>query len=161
MFLNILVALDGSAASVRAVAEAADLARVNKAKLTLITVTPPVIQSAPFAGMNAETLLEELNEWAARTLRDARASLPDDVVAHTVQRHGQPGHEIVAELERAATTCSCSARVDADAPAPLSSAPSTRTSTTTPTRRSSRSKATPRPTRSPAEASAEARSGRA
>ena len=33
-------------------------------------------------------------------LRDARASLPDDVAPHTVRRRGHPGEEIVAELER-------------------------------------------------------------
>jgi nucleotide-binding universal stress UspA family protein len=100
VFLNILVAVDGSPASRRALAEAVDLARGSNARLTLITVTPAVTQFAAFAGTTPEALTAQVDEWAARILRDARASLPDDVAAHSVQRRGHPGEEIVAELKR-------------------------------------------------------------
>jgi nucleotide-binding universal stress UspA family protein len=100
VFLNILVAVDGSDAARCALAEAADLARVSNAQLTLIAVAPPVTQFASFAGTTPEKLRDQVDEWAARVLRDARASLPDDVAAHTVQRGGNPGEDIVAELER-------------------------------------------------------------
>ena len=100
MFLNILVAVDGSAASQRALAEAADLTRCGNAQLTLITVAPPATQFAPLAGITPETLQVQLDEWAARILRDELASLPDDVSAHTAQHRGHAGEEIVAELER-------------------------------------------------------------
>jgi nucleotide-binding universal stress UspA family protein len=42
----------------------------------------------------------ELDNWAARQLADATGCLPDDVLAHTVQRSGHVGPEIAAELER-------------------------------------------------------------
>ncbi|HEX6761782.1 MAG TPA: universal stress protein [Gaiellaceae bacterium] len=100
MFLNLLVAVDGSPASERALAEAVDLARCTNARLSLIAVAPPVTQFASLAGTDPGTLQDQLDEWAARILRDAQASLPDDVAAHTVRRRGHAGHEIVAELER-------------------------------------------------------------
>jgi nucleotide-binding universal stress UspA family protein len=100
VFLNMLVAVDGSPASQRALAEAVDLARCTNARLTLIAVAPPVTQFAPLAGTSPETLQDQLDGWAARILRDAEASLPDDVTAHTVQRRGRSGDEIVAELHR-------------------------------------------------------------
>jgi nucleotide-binding universal stress UspA family protein len=100
VFLNILVAVDGSAAAKRALDEAVDLTRAGNARLTLIAVAPPATQFASLAGTTAEMLRSQLDEWAARVLRDARASLPDDIAAHTVQRSGHPGEEIVAELER-------------------------------------------------------------
>lgn len=100
MFLNLLVAVDGSAASRRALAEAVDLARGNNARLTLIAVAPPVTDFTAFAGVAPETLRRQLDEWAARILRDARAALPHDVAAQTIQHSGHPGEEIVAELER-------------------------------------------------------------
>lgn len=100
MFLNILVAVDGSSASRRALAEAADLTRAGNARLTVIAVAPPATQFASLAGTTPEKLRNQLDEWAARVLREARTSLPDDVAPHTVQRRGHPGEEIVAELER-------------------------------------------------------------
>ena len=100
MFLNLLVAIDGSAASQHALAEAIDLARCQNSRLTLIAVAPPVTHLASFAGTTSEALHHQLDSWAAQILRAARASLPDDVSAHTVQRRGHPGEEIVAELKR-------------------------------------------------------------
>lgn len=100
MFLNILAAVDGSPSSRRALEQAVDLARTQNSKLTLITVAPPVDQYLPFAGISAEAMNVELERWAAATLAEAVASLPPDVTAHTVQRRGHAGEEILEELER-------------------------------------------------------------
>jgi nucleotide-binding universal stress UspA family protein len=100
MFLNILVATDGSPSAQEAVAHAVDLARAGNAKLTVMTVAPPLASYVTFAGVSRETMLAELGNWAAGILDEAVRSVPDDVVAHTVQRSGHPGPEVVRELER-------------------------------------------------------------
>jgi nucleotide-binding universal stress UspA family protein len=100
MFLNILVALDGSPSSRRALEHAVDLARAGNAKLTLITVAPPLSSYVTLAGVSRETMQAELDKWAADILDEAVRALPDDMTAHTVERSGHPGPEVVRELER-------------------------------------------------------------
>ena len=100
MFLNILVAIDGSASSGRALEQAIDLARAMNSKLTLITVAPPLSHYVTLAGVKPETMQEELEKWADGILRKAGATVPDDVVAHRVQRSGHAGQEILEEAER-------------------------------------------------------------
>lgn len=100
MFLNILVAIDGSASSSRALEQAIDLARAMNSKLTLITVAPPLSHYVTLAGVSRETMREELEKWADRILREAAAAIPDDVVAHRVQRSGNAGKKILEEMER-------------------------------------------------------------
>lgn len=100
MFLNILVAVDGSEPSQLALARAIELARAGNAKLTLIAVAPPAAAYVALAGLSAEQLNDELERWAKRVLDEARATVPEDVIAHTVQRSGHPGPEICKEIER-------------------------------------------------------------
>jgi nucleotide-binding universal stress UspA family protein len=100
MFLNILVAIDDSVSARRALEQAVDLARAMNSKLTLITVAPPLSLYVTLAGVSTKTMLEELDKWAADILRKAAAALPDDVVAHRVQRRGHPGPKILEEAER-------------------------------------------------------------
>jgi nucleotide-binding universal stress UspA family protein len=100
VFLNILVAVDGSESSRRGLEEAVDLARATNALLTLITVAPSVSGYAAFAGMTPERLRDDFGRWAADILSRAAALVPDDLNAHTLQRTGAAGPEIVRELER-------------------------------------------------------------
>jgi nucleotide-binding universal stress UspA family protein len=100
MFLNILVGLDGSPSSLQALERAAELARAGNAKLTLITVAPPVSSYVTLGGISVEMMRAELDKWAESVLKDAATSVPDDVVAHRVQRTGPAGPEIVEEIER-------------------------------------------------------------
>jgi nucleotide-binding universal stress UspA family protein len=102
VFLNILAAVDGSASSRRALEHAVDLAQRTNARLTLITVAPPLSHYVAFSGVSTETMQSELDAWADRILREAAATVPDDVLAHRVQRSGHAGPEIVKELERGA-----------------------------------------------------------
>jgi nucleotide-binding universal stress UspA family protein len=99
MFLNILVAIDGSKSSLEALEKAVDLAQAMGSKLTLITVAPPPSYYVTLAGVNPEMMKKELDNWAETTLKDAASLVPDDVIAHRVHRSGQAGPEIVGELE--------------------------------------------------------------
>jgi nucleotide-binding universal stress UspA family protein len=100
MFLNILAAVDGSPSSQLALERAYELARAGNAKLTLITVAPPVSSYVTLAGTSTETMAEELDKWAADRLDEAARTVPEDVIAHTVQRRGHAGHEILEEVKR-------------------------------------------------------------
>jgi nucleotide-binding universal stress UspA family protein len=100
VFLNILVAIDGSAPSRRALEHAIELVRAGNARLTLITVAPTPAMYVTLGGVSAETMRAELDEWAANVLKDATSAVPDDVIAHTVRRTGNAGPEIVDELRR-------------------------------------------------------------
>jgi len=99
VFLNILVGIDDSESSQRALACAVRLAETGNARLTLITVAPPVSSLVTLTGINSELLSAEVDRWAARVLKTALETLPADVIAHTIAAHGHPGPEIVAELE--------------------------------------------------------------
>ena len=100
MFLNILVGLDGSATSRRALEHAIALARAGNAKLTLVTVAPPVASYVTLAGLSTATMHAELDRWAAGVLARAVDVVPADVLAHTLQLSGDAGPEIVKELQR-------------------------------------------------------------
>lgn len=100
MFLNILVGVDDSESSGRALPYAVALAEAGNAKLTLITVAPPVSRFVPLTGINSELLSEQVDRWADRVLKAALESLPPTAIAHTIAAHGDPGPEIVAELKR-------------------------------------------------------------
>jgi nucleotide-binding universal stress UspA family protein len=98
MFRNILVAVDGSAQSARALEEAVDLARRMDGQLTLITVgtRPPVWPSAYQAIVSDAELQEEAHHVVER----AAAELPDDVSAATVARVGRASDEIVTQARK-------------------------------------------------------------
>ena len=71
-----------------------------RSKLTLITVAPPPSYYVTLAGVSGETMRRELDRWAESTVNEAAALVPDDVIAHRVQRSGHAGPEIVREIER-------------------------------------------------------------
>ncbi len=100
MFLNILVAVDGSPSSQRAVEQAVDLARAMNSILTLIAVAPPVPPYVTFAAVSAEQMQTDVERWAETKLHEAAGLIPDDVLVHRVQRSGHVGPEIVDELRR-------------------------------------------------------------
>lgn len=100
VFLNILVGLDASASAKRALGHAVELARAGNAKLTLITVAPPVSSYVTLAGVGVDTMADELDKWAEEVLEEGLRSVPDDVGAHTLLRRGHAGQEIIEELKR-------------------------------------------------------------
>ncbi len=100
MFLNILVGIDGSPSASRALDHGIALARAGNAKLTLITVAPPVSSYVTLGGIKSETMQRELEGWAAGLLARAVRLVPEDVLVHTIQRSGDAGPEIVKEIGR-------------------------------------------------------------
>jgi nucleotide-binding universal stress UspA family protein len=100
VFLNILAAVDGSPSSSRALEHAIDIARAMNSMLTVITVAPSSSRYIAVSGVSNDAMREELDEWARGVLADAVDAVPDDVIAHTIQRSGRAGQEIAAELER-------------------------------------------------------------
>lgn len=100
MFTNILVGLDGSESSQRALEHAIDLARSKDAKLTLMTVAPPVATYVTLAGVSIDTMSAELDKWAVNVLDEAARAVPPEITANRVQGRGHAGPEILKELKR-------------------------------------------------------------
>jgi nucleotide-binding universal stress UspA family protein len=92
MFRSILVAVDGSAHSARAVAEAVDLATAANGSLALISVgAPPRIWPSPYTAVVPDS---ELEHAAGKVVDEAAASL--SMPASKLVRVGRPADEVVA-----------------------------------------------------------------
>jgi nucleotide-binding universal stress UspA family protein len=100
VFENILVGLDGSPSSQRALENAIDLARTANGTLTLMTVAPPASSYVTLAGVSPETMNAELDKWASDILDQAAEHVPAVVRCRRVQSHGSAGEEILKELRR-------------------------------------------------------------
>jgi nucleotide-binding universal stress UspA family protein len=93
MFRNILVAVDGSAHSARAVAEAADLAAAGRGSLTLIAVgVPPVTFSIGYVIAIPDS---ELEDAARKVVDEAAAALLDNAPVSKLVGVGRPADVIV------------------------------------------------------------------
>jgi|SRR5436190_16895294 len=99
MFRNVLVAVDGSPTSRRALDAAGQLAEALNARLTLIAVAPEVPAFAYRAGVDAEKLEREAVAETERILADAVETLPDDLPVTKVLKQGNPGERIVEQIE--------------------------------------------------------------
>jgi nucleotide-binding universal stress UspA family protein len=113
MFLNILVAVDGSPSSLHALREAVDLARVQNSTLTILTVAPPAPPLLPVSGVDPAALRDDVERWAAQVLADAATTVPDDVLLRTVQRSATPARRSSTSSRPAATTSWCWGRAAA------------------------------------------------
>jgi nucleotide-binding universal stress UspA family protein len=100
LFSNILVGLDGSSSSERALKHAIDLANAGNAKLTLITVAPPPATYVTLGGVSIETMTAELDKWALNVLEKAARLVPEELNAGRVQARGDAGHQILNEVKR-------------------------------------------------------------
>lgn len=104
MFRNILVGVDGSPASDRALERAVELAREGNARLTLLTAIsrPPAFAAATGDAAAVAALTEGLSDDALARLRAAVAAVPEELPVTTlVSRRAVCG----ALLERVATGC--------------------------------------------------------
>jgi nucleotide-binding universal stress UspA family protein len=94
VFERILVAVDGSAESAHALAEAVDIASAGGGSLTLISVgVPPRIWPSAYTVYVSD---EELEHAAERVVDDAAAPIADTISLSKVVRVGRPADEIVA-----------------------------------------------------------------
>ena len=100
MYRNILVALDASEIAAQALAEAAELALALNSRLTIISVAPDLPSAAYRAGIDVKALEAEVLAEAEALMREAVDSLPEGLPVTTVVRRGNPGAEIVGQIER-------------------------------------------------------------
>jgi nucleotide-binding universal stress UspA family protein len=98
VFLNILVAVDGSEHAAQALRTAAQLAQEEHARLTVITAVPPAPALAQLsaAGVALVEVADLLGE-AGKRIRSQVDDLPDDV---SVQSMAVPGQPVAVILER-------------------------------------------------------------
>ncbi|HXD70292.1 MAG TPA: universal stress protein [Gaiellales bacterium] len=96
MFLNILVAVDGSAHADRALEEAVDLARAQRSRITLVSVASRTawrFMAGPYTGLLPTQ--DDANREAETTLRAAAARLDDDMPVTTVVGQGAAAAAII------------------------------------------------------------------
>jgi nucleotide-binding universal stress UspA family protein len=86
MFRNILVSVDGSDHSDRALDEAIDIARADQARLTILTAVnqPPVWAASAMAAGAYAVSAADLEKEAVDLMRRAVKRVPDDVPVTTI-----------------------------------------------------------------------------
>jgi nucleotide-binding universal stress UspA family protein len=94
VYRNILVAIDGSPDADAALAHAAELARDQRARLTLVTAVPQVPATALLASGAAPPRSEVIKHYA-ELLRVTAARLPDDVSVTTLLVEGPPARALI------------------------------------------------------------------
>jgi nucleotide-binding universal stress UspA family protein len=101
MFHRLLIAFDGSSHAQRALAEGIELARTNRAQLTVMTVAPEpsawAMGNGYVAPINVGELREQIQRGYQTVLDGAVDSVPDDLSVTKVLRWGPPGPAIVDE----------------------------------------------------------------
>lgn len=103
MFLRLLVAIDGSAHATRALAEAVDLARTNRATLTIMSTVPDMsswlLTGSSYGGsLDFEALASETEREYQQLLDRAIDALPQDVSVTKILTHGRPAERILEQL---------------------------------------------------------------
>jgi nucleotide-binding universal stress UspA family protein len=98
MFRNILVSIDGSAHSDRALREAIDLAEASRGRLTILTAVPKPSSWAgsPAAATVIESLVTDLEAESEQILRRAVDRVPDSIPVTKILTH-QPIRAALAE----------------------------------------------------------------
>jgi nucleotide-binding universal stress UspA family protein len=100
VFLNILVAIDGSEHGAAALRTGAQLAREEHARLTVVTAVPPAPAFAQLTAPGAAALGDAaylLGEAGARMTKQIEA-VPDDVSVTSIVMAGQPAQVILERL---------------------------------------------------------------
>ena len=89
MFRNILVAIDGSSHSDRALAEAIDLATSTNGRLTILAAVPrpPAWASTPTSAATIQALSADLEQETTEVLRDAADRVPPSIPLTKILSH--------------------------------------------------------------------------
>jgi nucleotide-binding universal stress UspA family protein len=101
VFRNILVSVDGSKHSDRAMAEAIDIATSSRARLTIITAVPPT-RSWVYTPANAaalESLADDLERESEDILRDAVARVPESIPVTKILTHDPIRKALLRQME--------------------------------------------------------------
>jgi nucleotide-binding universal stress UspA family protein len=101
VFHDVLVAVDGSRDAALALAAAVLAVQRSHAKLTIVAVAEDVTRR-PGAIAFDPTLQQRVDEATQEHLRDAVASVPEDIPVRTLFRRGRPGPEIVGAAREGA-----------------------------------------------------------
>jgi nucleotide-binding universal stress UspA family protein len=98
VFQSILVALDGSKHSERALEEAIDLVRTQGARLTLIAVgvRPAILPAQVISPIPTDADLEAA---AQAVLDEAATAIPEGIAVSTCARSGRAADEIIERIE--------------------------------------------------------------
>ena len=99
MFLDILVAIDGSEHAAQALRTAAQLASEEHARLTVITAVPrtPALAQITASGAALAELADIMGD-AGKQMRTQVDALPDDISVTTVVASGHAAPEILKRL---------------------------------------------------------------
>src|ERR1700752_5148919 len=86
MFRNILVSVDGSEQSERALDEAIDIARADQSRLTILTAVcqPPLWAASAMAAGACAVTAAELEKEAVEVMRRAVDRVPRDIPVTTI-----------------------------------------------------------------------------
>jgi nucleotide-binding universal stress UspA family protein len=100
VFLNILVAVDGSEHGAAALRTAAQLAGEEHARLTVLTAVPAIPASAQFssAGVAALGDAAQLMGEVGASIRRQVDALPDDISVTSIVVAGHPANVILSRL---------------------------------------------------------------
>ena len=100
MFLNILVAVDGSEHGAAALRTAAQLAGEEHARLTVLTAVPAIPASVQFssAGVAALGDAAQLMGEVGASIRRQVDALPDDISVTSIVVAGHPANVILSRL---------------------------------------------------------------
>ena len=101
VYRNILVAVDGSPDAEAALAHAGALARDQRARLTLLTAIPPIPATALLATGAAPPRSEVVRHYSD-LLRQAAATLPEDVSVTTLLVEGPPSKALIERAKSGA-----------------------------------------------------------
>ena len=99
MYRNVLVAVDDSEMADAVLEHAFAIASAFNARLTILSVAPPVPTFAYAPGVDVGALEQQSVQVAERRVRTAAAAAPGRVGVTTVVRTGNPGREIVEQIE--------------------------------------------------------------
>jgi nucleotide-binding universal stress UspA family protein len=99
MLHDLLVAVDGSVASGRALDHAIELAQDGRARLTLVHAVPEPPPTTVLAGVDPQELREQADRDGERLLCAATEAVPTHLAVTRVLRHGFAGRALV-ELAR-------------------------------------------------------------
>jgi nucleotide-binding universal stress UspA family protein len=103
MFRNILVSVDGSEHSDRALGEAIDIARADQARLTILTAInqPPVWAASAMAAGACAVTAAELEKEAVDVMRRAVKRVPKDIPVTTIISRKPIRHALMGRLKAA------------------------------------------------------------